>query len=101
MGKDEVRKAVIESFDGDLVTAEQGIEPVKVTVQFWGVSSVLILILRKVNKIATDNNVARRLSRLRLPPLTGDSRRTTVSDRNCCPPIQRTGARAIALLRYN
>jgi hypothetical protein len=26
MGKDEVRKAVIESFDGDLVTAEQGIE---------------------------------------------------------------------------
>jgi hypothetical protein len=34
MGKDEVRKAVIESFDGDLVTAEQGIEPVKVTVEF-------------------------------------------------------------------
>jgi hypothetical protein len=77
MGEDEIRKAVIESFDGDLVIAERGIEPVKVTVEFCGVSSFLILILRKVNKIASDNNVARKLSRLRLPPLTGDSGRTT------------------------
>jgi hypothetical protein len=34
MGEDEIRKAVIESFDGDLVIAERGIEPVKVTVEF-------------------------------------------------------------------
>jgi hypothetical protein len=34
VGEDEVRKAVIESFDGDLVTAERGMEPVKVTVEF-------------------------------------------------------------------
>ena len=34
IGEDEVTKAVIESFDGDLVIAERGMEPVKVTVEF-------------------------------------------------------------------
>jgi hypothetical protein len=68
---------VIESFDGDLVIAERGTEPVNITAEFCAASSSRMLILRSVNMIATDNNVAIKLSSLRLLSLTGDSGRTT------------------------
>ena len=56
---------MIESFDGDLVIAERGTEPVNITAEFCAASSSRMLILRSVNMIATDNNVAIKLSSLR------------------------------------